>query len=155
MIRPATPADSDAVGRLWERLVEYHRSLDADLPKASENGGVIYVQRLVSRADDSTTRVFVAEEDGEIVGYVLGVVIDLVPEMFVPETSGFLADIYVEPAFRGRGIGRGLVEALAGWFRSQGLPYYEWYVAVRNESGRQFWRQIGGRELMVRMRADL
>lgn len=155
IIRPATPADSEAIAHLWNKLVAYHIELDADLPQPAENGGLLYVRRFIDRVDDPNGQAFVAVEDGRVIGYVLGAVIDLVPEMFIAETCGFLADIYVEEAYRSRGIGHGLVQALADWFRARGVDYFEWYVAAENHGGRAFWKSIGGREVMVRMRAHL
>lgn len=154
-VRPAKPGDVDAIARLWEALVEYHRALDADLPPATSQGAMRYARRLVDQLDNPTTRVLVAVANGKIVGYVVGVVVDLAPEIFAQEPSGFLADIYVDAAQRRRGIGTALVEALVDWFRNNGLRYFEWHAAVQNPAGIAFWRALGGREVMLRMRADL
>jgi ribosomal protein S18 acetylase RimI-like enzyme len=153
-IRPATAGDAAEIGKLWEKLVAYHQALDDDLPRAARDGDRLYARSIANRLHDSHTRVLVAEENDKVVGYVLGVVVDLVPDMFEQEDGGFLADIYVEENYRGRGIGRALVEALADWFK-QGLHHFEWHVAANNPSGLAFWRAIGGRDLMIRMRTDL
>ncbi len=155
MIRPAAASDAVIIGKLWEKLVAYHHALDDDLPRATPQGASLYARSLRDRLDDSHTRVFVAEEGGKVVGYVLGVVVDLLPEMFQQESGGFLADIYVEEAYRGRGIGRGLVEALIEWFRENDLEHFEWHVAASNEAGLAFWEQMGGRPLQIRMRANI
>lgn len=155
VIRPAAPADIDAVAHLWESLVEHHRALDGDLPPAAPNGAQRYARRLIDRLDDPMTRVLIAELDGRVVGYVLGVIVDLAPEMFAQEASGFLADIYVEQDVRGQGVGRALVDDLSAWFRSHGLRYFEWHVAAHNDAGIAFWQAMGGRSVMLRMRADL
>ncbi len=155
MIRPAIMSDSVAIGKLWEKLVAYHQSLDEDMPRATLEGASLYARRIRDRMEDSHTRVFVAEEDGRIVGYVLGVVVDLLPEMFEHESGGFLADIFVEEAYRGRGIGSALVQALVGWFRENGLKHYEWHVAATNADALRFWEKVGGRHLQIRMRADI
>ncbi len=115
-VRPARREDLDAVARLWESLVEYHRQLDTDLPPAAPQGARRYARQLLDRLDDPMTRVLVADADGEIVGYVLGVVVDLAPAMFQQEASGFLADIFVDQAYRRQGVGRALVESLVAWF---------------------------------------
>ena len=155
MIRRATEADVDAIGALWEKLALYHCALDPDLPQPADNGGALYAQRIRSRLNDSHTRVLVAEVDGQVVGFVLGVLVDYVPEMFRQQMGGFLADIYVDDAHRTRGIGRALVDKLAEWFRAHGIDYYEWYVAANNPTARAFWAAQGGRDLMIRMRKRL
>jgi GNAT superfamily N-acetyltransferase len=155
MIRPATRDDADAIARLWEQLVAYHRALDDNLPVAAPDGAQRYAERLIDRLEDSQTCVLVAQEGRKIVGFVLGVVVDLVPEMFVSESGGFLADVFVEQAYRRRGIGQALVNALADWFRQQGLEHFEWYVAARNHEGRAFWQALGGVDVMLRMRVQL
>lgn len=154
-IRLAKHEDADAIARMWEDLVRYHRDIDGDLPDSMPNGGSVYAQRLTNRLNDTHTRVLVAEADGRVVGYVLGVIVDLVPEMFAQEDGGFLADIYVDSAYRGKGIGRALVETLSEWFRERGVRYFEWYVAAHNQSGRAFWNAVGGRDMMIRMRTNL
>lgn len=153
-IRPARPDDVDSIARLWEALVEYHRERDADLPPAAHQGAMRYARRLIDQLDNPTTRVLVAVHDSQVVGYVLGVVVDLAPDIFAQEPSGFLADIYVDTALRRKGIGRALVEELVNWFRENGLRYFEWHAAVQNTEAIAFWRALGGREVMLRMRAD-
>lgn len=154
-IRLAKREDADAIARMWEDLVRYHQMIDEALPAATHNGGAMYAKRLTDRLDDTHTRVLVAEIDGQVIGYVLGVIVDLVPEIFVQEYSGFLADIYVEEAYRGKGVGRALVDALRDWFRQRSVRYFEWNVAARNAAGRAFWNAMGGRDMMIRMRTTL
>ncbi len=155
MIRAARSEDVDTVAKLWEALVLYHHHLDTSLPPAAPQGARRYARRLIDRLDDPMSRVLVAELDGKVVGYVLGVVVDLAPEMFAQEASGFLADIYVAEDYRRRGVGRALVEALMAWFHKKGLSYFEWHVAAQNEDSIAFWRSVGGRHVMLRMRAEL
>jgi ribosomal protein S18 acetylase RimI-like enzyme len=155
VIRPAVASDAAAISRLWSRLVAYHQALDADMPGATPDGAVLYSRSLIDRLDDRQTCVLVAEEDGLVIGYVLGVVVDLMPEMFDYEPGGFLADIFVEAEYRGRGIGMALVQVLAEWFRQQGLRHFEWHVAASNTAALEFWKSVGGRDFMIRMRADI
>jgi GNAT superfamily N-acetyltransferase len=140
---------------MWQALVNYHVEIDQDLPPAAPNGARRYARRISERIQDPLTRVLIAEMDEEIVGFVLGVVVDLAPEMFEQEASGFLADIYVVEEYRRSGVGRALVTALMEWFESRGLRYFEWHVSARNAAGVAFWKAMGGREVMLRMRAEL
>ncbi len=154
-IRVATAADTMTIGQLWEKLVLHHNRLNKDLPRASQDGARLYARSLANRLYDSHTRVYVAEADKEVIGYVLGVVVDLVPEMFEQEGAGFLADIYVDEPYRGHGVGRSLVESLTGWFQQHNVHHFEWHVASSNLEGLAFWRAMNGREMMIRMRADI
>lgn len=155
VIRAFTKADADVLGEMWQDLVAYHQQLSADLPSAARGGHHRYVRRLLDRLDDPYTCTLVAELDGQVVGFVLGMIVDLVPDIFEQPPSGFLADIYVEPAARRHGVGRRLVAALTGWFYQCGVKSYDWHVASDNPAGRAFWHSVGGREVMVRMRADV
>jgi GNAT superfamily N-acetyltransferase len=82
-------------------------------------------------------------------------IVDLVPDIFAEEPCGFIADIYVDRSFRRQGIGRQLVKAMVDWFKERGAPNFDWQVASRNADGSAFWRALGGRDLMIRMRADV
>lgn len=154
IIRPARRSDLPDVGHLWELLVDYHRQLDVDLPQAARDGSQRYIIRLEYGLDRSDTCVFVAVRDEQVVGYVYGTIIDLLPEMFERETAGMIADIFVHPDHRRRGIGERLVQAMRDWFALREVDHYEWYVAAQNKAGISFWQAAtGARPLMIRMRA--
>jgi len=155
MIRPALENDLTAVGELWSELVAYHRQLSDIMPEAAPDGAKRYAQRLLARLDDPTLQVYVAEQEGEIVGFVVGMVVDLLPDIFTGEQSGFLADIYVKAAYRGAGIGHKLVKAMEDWFLLHNIHHYEWSVAYANQRGRTFWESIGGHNVFLRMRKQL
>ncbi|NDJ60639.1 MAG: GNAT family N-acetyltransferase, partial [Chloroflexi bacterium] len=63
--------------------------------------------------------------------------------------------IYVDTAHRRYGVGRALVTALRAWFHERGLRHFEWHVAAHNPAGIAFWRALGGRSVLLRMRADV
>lgn len=153
-IRVATEDDIPAIGQMWEKLALFHNTLDSALPPAARGGGKVYARRMASRLNDPLTRVFVAEHDGTLIGYALAVIVDVIPDMFLQQNSGFLADIYVDDAFRRQGVGRALVDAVTAWLRENKISSFEWYVAEENTAGKRFWESIGGRRVMVRMRAE-
>jgi ribosomal protein S18 acetylase RimI-like enzyme len=154
-IRPVIAADAPAIAELWGSLVTYHQALDDALPGAAPNGSGRYTKRLLQHLDDQYTRAFIAEVDGKVIGFILGMVVDLLPDIFAQEPGGFLADIYVETAYRRHGIGRQLVESLMSWFQEQGVTHFDFHVAAHNPEAIAFWHSIGGREVMIRMRANL
>jgi GNAT superfamily N-acetyltransferase len=155
MIRVVTSADAPAIAELWQSLVSYHQALDSALPGAAPNGAGRYAKRLVQHLDDVNTYALVAEEEGRVIGFALAMIVDLLPDTFAQEPGGFLADIYVDTAFRRQGIGRALVHRVQDWFRERGITHFYWHVSARNPEGLAFWRSMGGREVMIRMRAEL
>lgn len=153
LIRPAERADAPIIAQLWAELVDYHTALDTNLPLPAPDGGQRYADRITQRMNDPFTRVLVAEADEHIVGYVMGVIMDLMPDIFEQEPVGFIADIAVTAAYRRQGIGRRLVDELIVWFREHTVDAYDWHVAAQNASGQRFWEAVGGRPVMIRMRA--
>ncbi|MBK8025625.1 MAG: GNAT family N-acetyltransferase [Chloroflexi bacterium] len=155
IIRAAETSDMDAIARMWMELVDHHQLLDPRLPPAAKDGARRYAVRLEERLDDPTTRVLIAEADGKVAGYILAMIVDMLSDLFMQETTGFVADIYVRPELRGLGIGRALVESLQDWFRESGVRYYEWHVASENAEGKAFWESLGGKPVLVRMRHEI
>lgn len=156
IIRPVKIDDVEDVGKLWFELVTYHRDLSDMMPIPAEDGVERYSARIRWSVDDKHVQTFVAEEDGELVGYVYGTVIDLLPEMFKDERAGIVGDIYVTAIKRKAGVGTALMETMKNWFKLRGVTHYEWYVAAMNEQGIRFWEKtMGGKPVMVRMRGDV
>lgn len=156
MIRPATADDIPAITQLWQELVTFHQQLDERMPTPADDGKAQYGQRIRIGLQDTSVQTYVAEVNGELVGYVLGTIIDLLPDMFQEERAGMLADIYVQADYRSQGIGYALVDQLRQWFKLRGVEHFEWYVATQNAAGIRFWREaIGGEPVMQRMRASV
>ncbi len=154
VVRPARPDDAQAIGELWAALVAHHHALDAALPAVAPEGPNRYARAIGDHLRSPTTAVVVADCGGQLVGYTIGVVADMVSTFFVSEATGFIADLFVSPDCRRQGIGRRLVTALADWFATRGLTRFEWHAAARNEDALAFWRALGGAPVLVRMRAE-
>lgn len=155
MIRLARADDAERIGELWLEMIEYHRRFDEKMFRVSDKGGARYSENIQNRLSDKRTRALVAEARGEIVGYALGMILDVTTELFMPMQSGFVADIYVVEAHRRQNYGRQLVERLVLWFESQDVQYFEWHVTAQNHIARKFWEAIGGQITMLRMRAEI
>ena len=103
-----------------------------------------FINRVLSNVLMTRIPVFsLPKKMGEVVGYVLGMIADIMAEVFQPIRSGFLADIYVQEDYRRHGIGKELVERLILWFQSKDITYYEWHVAQKTKMLWNFWRNDG------------
>jgi ribosomal protein S18 acetylase RimI-like enzyme len=91
--------------------------------------------------------VFVAERDGAVVGMAVGS-IRKQETLFALRRFGYVSDLMVEPASRRRGIGRGLYERVALWFRTMGIDVVRLHVAARSVEAVRFWRSLGAEEFL-------
>lgn len=55
----------------------------------------------------------------------------------------YLEDLFVEPRWRGLGIGKGLLKALAERCRNEGLSRLQWAVLDWNEPSIEFYKSLG------------
>jgi GNAT superfamily N-acetyltransferase len=79
-----------------------------------------------------------ARLDGELVGIV---------HFFthVSTTSAdvcYLQDLFTDSRVRGRGAGRALIEAVAGWAREQGCVRVYWHTQTSNTTARQIYDKV-------------
>ncbi|OQC24299.1 MAG: Acetyltransferase (GNAT) family protein [Deltaproteobacteria bacterium ADurb.Bin072] len=62
---------------------------------------------------------------------------------FLGQSGIYIEDLYVRPAFRGRGFGRAIFAWLACLARDRGCGRLEWWVLDWNEPALQFYRSLG------------
>jgi GNAT superfamily N-acetyltransferase len=84
--------------------------------------------------------VVVAEHDGEPVGFAL---FFHNFSTFLGRPGLYLEDLYVRPAFRGRGAGKALLAHLAALAKERGCGRMEWWVLDWNEGAIGFYESIG------------
>jgi GNAT superfamily N-acetyltransferase len=62
---------------------------------------------------------------------------------FVGKPGIYLEDLFVEPEYRRRGVGKALLSYLAGLVRERGCARLEWAVLDWNEAAINFYTRIG------------
>lgn len=102
---------------------------------------------------DRAAIVLVAEEADVALGYASGVVRD--EPRRVLHRKGVLGDWYVDPAARGRGVGRQLVDALFERFRDEGCSVVETMTWPFNTGTRAAMERLGFREVQITYRRCL
>ena len=121
-IREMTMADYDAAMALWQRT-EGMGLRPADAPE--------HIARYLARNPGLS---FVAMDGDNLVGTVL---------CGHDGRRGYLQHLAVERAYRGRGIGKALVERVLNALRDVGIRKCHLFVIKENQAAIAFWRHIG------------
>jgi ribosomal protein S18 acetylase RimI-like enzyme len=154
-IRPATPADLKAIGRLGALLVRVHHDFDPDrFMAATPQTAQAYGTFLGAQLDAPNILILVAERDGEVVGYTYAGV-EGNDFMSLRGPAGVLHDIVVDPAHRGLGVGRMLLDATLEALKAKGVPRVVLSTAERNESAQRLFARAGFRRTMIEMTREL
>jgi ribosomal protein S18 acetylase RimI-like enzyme len=154
-IRPATPADRLALGRLGALLVRTHHDLDPQrfIPAKPETEQG-YGHWLVSQLERPDVVVLVAERDGEVIGYAYAG-LEGTDYMALRGPAGALYDIVVDPAQRRGGVGRALLDAAVAALRALGAPQVVLSTAEGNVAAQGLFRSAGFRPTMREMTREL
>jgi ribosomal protein S18 acetylase RimI-like enzyme len=155
LIRPATPADVPALGQLGALLVQEHYEFDqrrfiAARPDTSEHYGAF----LGSQISEPDAVLLVAEQDGEVIGYVYAV-IEGYDYMALRGPAAVLHDLIAAPGHRGRGVGRAMLTAMIAALTARRAPRLVLSTAERNESAQRFFDRAGFRRTMIEMTREL
>jgi GNAT superfamily N-acetyltransferase len=132
LIRPATIHDVPVLRTMIRELAEFEQLLD--LVKITE-------EELARDAfgKNPKFRGLIAEWDGQVAGYA--VVFGYYSTWAGPGL--FLEDLFVREAFRRRGIGKGLLAAVARLAVEEGCYGIHWSVLDWNEKAIELYRAMG------------
>jgi len=136
-IRAARPADSALIFALVRELADYEKL--ANEVDASE-------QTIAAALFTEAPRLFcdIAEWNGEPAGFSVWF---LNYSTFRGRHGIYLEDLFVRPAYRGRGIGKALMARLAQVCIERGYARLEWAVLDWNAPSIAFYQSIGTQAL--------
>ena len=136
-IRPVAAGDRADWGRLWRGYLAFYRT---ELPE--ELYDTLFA-RLMAPGEDGPFGM-VAETGGASGGELVGLVHYLYHlHCWRPEGVVYLQDLYVAPAARGKGVARGLIEAVYGAADAVGKPSVYWTTEAGNMPARMLYDRVG------------
>ncbi|HLQ46394.1 MAG TPA: GNAT family N-acetyltransferase [Planctomycetaceae bacterium] len=148
LIRAATVADVPAILGLIRELAEYERLLDMVVATEASLQRSLFGPRPFAEA-------LIAEVAGEAVGFA---VFFHNFSTFLGKPGVYLEDLFVRPAFRGRGLGKALLTRVARIAVERDCGRMEWSVLHWNEPAIRFYESLGARPLsdwtMYRLTGD-
>ena len=136
-------------------LIRTHYAFDQQrFLKPADRAESGYASFLGSLLDAPDACIFVAEQDGTIIGYVFAALEPLSwKELRGP--AGFIHDVAVAPERRCAGVGTKLIETAVEWLRERGAPRVILWTAAANETAHMLFRRLGFRDTMVEMTMEL
>ena len=132
-ISPATPADVPTILALIRELADYEKLLHRVSASEQKLHDTLFGPR--PYAD-----VLIGRLDGSAVGYAL---FFYSYSTFLARPGIYLEDVYVQPAARGRGVGKALLREVARVARDRDCGRIEWSVLNWNKPSIDFYVSLG------------
>jgi ribosomal protein S18 acetylase RimI-like enzyme len=143
LIREYRPADVSAVRQCVVELQDFERALDSRL-RPGETMADAYCERIHARCAESDGRLFVAEQDESVVGFVAVFSREPFTELDDPPgTYALISDLIVLSAYRGKGIGRQLLQRAEAFARDADARELRIGVLLANLAARRLYLDCG------------
>jgi ribosomal protein S18 acetylase RimI-like enzyme len=152
-IREARIEDLGMVVDLWEMLVDFHKQLSPHFAP-SEDSREKWSKYLAKKFSEKSTKLVVAEENGDIIGFMLCLLQPNAP-IFKEKTIGVISDVYVTQEKRKKGITKEMLGVALRWFHKNKISTVSLSVAAANLEARAVWGQLGFKPHMIHKRLSL
>ena len=149
------PADEPAILAFINGLQDYEAAFEPDR-RRDPNFAIEHWRELQHRCAEKHGIMLIAEEGGKAVGWAFAH--DEKAEVFVvePERShGFLAELFLMPEARGKGLGRALIEGCEAWARGRGHKLLTVGVLAKNPAAIRAYEGAGYAPYVAIMRRYL
>ena len=132
-IRPAQPDDVTLILDLIKGLAEYERAPEQAKATAQDIEKALFQPNPRAKA-------LICSVDGQPAGFALYFYNF---STWTGKSGIYLEDLFVEPAYRGRGAGKALLRALARIAIAEDCTRFEWSVLDWNEPAIRFYEAFG------------
>lgn len=139
-VRQATPEDVPALVALFQELDRMQADWRVFTPRPGFFDEVGEKYREAMNNPDAVVLV-VEDDEGEAVGMAYGE--SRTPSRFSDERALELSGVVVRAGYRGRGVGRELVQEAARFAEERGIAWIELKTFSPNRGAMEFWENMG------------
>jgi ribosomal protein S18 acetylase RimI-like enzyme len=142
IIRDAHIKDSKNVLPIWDEFIAYHKQITTMDFEMADGAREMWRRYFETHVRSRNRKAIVAEQDGEIVGFLLGE-IQKRPPVFITPYQGYVDSIGVLESRRYQGIGTLMLDAFGTWAREKGMPHIMLLVVVENAPAIKCYERCG------------
>jgi len=132
-IQPATSEDTDEILKLIQGLADYEKLSDEVVATREKISETLFGEKPFAEC-------LLAKTDGQTVGFAL---FFHNYSTFLGQPGIYLEDLFVQPDFRGKGIGRKLLQSVAQVAVQRKCGRLEWAVLDWNKPAIDFYDSLG------------
>ena len=153
MIREMISEDRNEIDEMQFELQKFFSELDQtreSLSYQSIDDAHCYMQKMIDDTKSMNGKVFVAEKNNVVVGFIQGVIIEhekgedkIYDLSHNPSKEGWIGLLYVKPDYRGSGIGQELLGKMKDYFIVQGCTCIKLLVLSDNANAMGFYKKSG------------
>lgn len=148
-VRLARKKDVDEIVELWKYMMDFHGEIHPYF-KTGPKGDKNFRGFLKRQIGSSGSLVLVAEDQGRIIGFCLGLIMEY-PPVFIHRKKGHINDMVVAEDYQKKEVGKELLLSALNWFKQVGIAHVELDVAKGNQIADAFYRKNGFEVIMQRM----
>jgi ribosomal protein S18 acetylase RimI-like enzyme len=156
-IRKARIKDIPQINELWKVLTSCHIEkcgYDRELFRHRRNSASAQKKFVGKCIRSRYSRVFVAEVDGEVIGYINASIRKL-PPVYVHDKEVHINSVFIREGYRKKGIGRRLFREIERWAKEKGIFSIGLIVSIRNKSAFLSYRKLGFEEHHHKMSKEI
>jgi ribosomal protein S18 acetylase RimI-like enzyme len=109
-----------------------------------------YLDYLKEDLTNKTRAVFIAIEDGKIIGMILGKSYNTI-SISKFKKKGYLSNLYVGRAYRRKGVGKRLILHTLKWLKKQGVPHATVEIHIKNATAYNLYRKLGFEDYTIKL----
>jgi len=147
IIREYQEGDRELLQSLVEKLMDFVVDIDpVRRIRRMKKFGEVNTLKLLKKINENVGKIYFAKLDGKVIGYVAGFCPKQSKENLlevIPTKLGVIDDLYIDERFRGKGVGKILMEKMEKYFKSMDCDSIWIEVFAPNKKAHDYYKKLG------------